>query len=210
MWTNGDKTVPFVQMPSALQQRLYALAEDQGGYFTTSQVRGAGIDHHAILQMRRRGVVERISRGVYRLVQFPPVPHGQELEATLWPAGGRYGVRGILSHESALRLWELSDASPPRLHITVPRRYRVRRAVPRYLRIHYTDLARADVTSYEGVPITTPRRTVIDCAEAGLAPRLLRQAITDGRRAGRLTRREADALLSALRRRRLASAGAKA
>ena len=196
-------------MPTALQERLYALAEDQGGYFTTAQVRTAGIDHHAILQMRRRGVVERISRGVYRLVQFPPVPHGQELEATLWPAGGRYGARGILSHESALRLWELSDASPPRLHITVPRRYRVRRAVPRYLRIHYADLARADVTSYEGVPITTPWRTLIDCAEAGVAPRLLHQAIADGQRTGRLTRREANALLAMARRGRLAAPGAK-
>lgn len=71
-----------------LRHRLYSLAEDQGGYFTTGQVGAARIDRHAILQMCRRGVVERISRGVYRLVQFPPLPHGKEVEATLWPAGG--------------------------------------------------------------------------------------------------------------------------
>jgi predicted transcriptional regulator of viral defense system len=196
-------------MPTVLQQRLYALAEDQGGYFTTGQVRAARIDRHAILQMCRRGVVERVSRGVYRLVQFPPVPHGQELEATLWPAGGRYGVQGVLSHESALRLWELSDANPARLHITVPRRYRIRRGVPRHLRVHYADLTPADVTRYEAVPVTTPRRTILDCVEAGLAPSLLRQAIADGRRAGRLTRREADALAAWLRRQRRPSAAAK-
>ena len=188
-------------MPTALRDRLYTLAEDQGGYFTTRQVRAAGIDHHAILQMCRRGTtIERVSRGVYRLVQFPPVPHGQEVEATLWPAGGRYGVHGVLSHESALRLWELSDASPARVHITVPRRYRVRRAVPRHLVIHYADLFPRDVTRYDGVPVTTPRRTILDCAAAGLGPRLVRQAITDGRRTGRLTHREADTLLAALRR----------
>ncbi len=187
-------------MPTALQARLYALAEDQAGYFTTRQVRAAGMDHHAILQMCRRGAVERISRGVYRLAQFPPVPHGQELEATLWPAGGRYGVQGVLSHDSALRFWELSDVSPSRVHITVPRRYRVRRTVPRHLIVHYAELPARDVTRYEGVPVTTPRRTILDCAEAGLPPRLFRQAIADGRRTGRLTRREADALLAALRR----------
>lgn len=196
-------------MPTALQQRLYALAEDQGGYFTTGQVRAARIDHHAILHMCRRRVVERISRGVYRLVQFPPVPHGQEFEATLWPYGGRYGVQGVLSHESALRLWELSDANPTRVHVTVPRRYRVRRAIPRHLRVHYADLTPGDVTRYEGVPVTTPRKTIVDCAEAGLAPGLLRQAIADGRRTGRLTHREADALLARLRRQRLPPAGAK-
>ena len=196
-------------MPTALQQRLYALAEDQGGYFTTGQVRAARIDHHAILHMCRRGAVERISRGVYRVVQFPPVPHGQEFEATLWPAGGRYGVQGVLSHESALRLWELSDANPARLHITVPRRYRIRRGVPRHLRVHYADIPPADVTRYDGVPVTTPRRTILDCAEAGLAPGLLRQAVADGRRTGRLTRREADALVASLRRGRRAPAGPK-
>lgn len=196
-------------MPTALQQRLYALAEDQGGYFTTGQVRTARIDRHAILQMCRRGVVERVSRGVYRLVQFPPVPHGQELEAILWPAGGRYGVQGVLSHESALRLWELSDANPARVHITVPWRYRVRRAIPRHLRVHYADLARGDVTRYEGVPVTTPRRTILDCAEAGLAPGLVRQAIADGRRTGRLPHRQADALVASLRRRPLSPARAK-
>ncbi len=196
-------------MPTALQQRVYALAEDQGGYFTTAQVRAARIDRHAIVQMCRRGAVERISRSVYRLVQFPPVPHGQEVEATLWPAGGRYGVQGVLSHESALRLWELSDTNPARVHITVPRRYRVRRAVPRHLRIHHADLSAADMTRYEGVPVTTPRKTILDCAETGLAPGLLRQAIADGRRTGRLTHREADALVTSLRRRRLTPATAK-
>jgi predicted transcriptional regulator of viral defense system len=194
-------------MPTALRERLYALAEDRGGYFTTRQMRAAGVDRHAILQMCRRGTVERISRGVYRLVQFPPVPHGQEVEATMWPAGGRYDVQGVLSHESALRLWELSDASPARVHITVPRGYRVRRAVPRHLVIHYADLTRGDVTRYESVPVTTPRRTILDCAEAGLGPRLVRQAITDGRRTGRLTRREADALVATLRRRQAPARG---
>src|SRR5918996_809411 len=86
------------------------------------------------------------------------------------------------------------------VHITVPRRYRVRRAVPRHLAIHYADLPPRDVTRYEGVLVTTPRRAILDCADAGLAPRLVRQAITDGRRTGRLTRREADALLANLRR----------
>ena len=194
-------------MPTAIQQRLYALAEDQGGYFTIGQVRAARIDHHAILHMSRRGVVERISRGVYRLAQFPPVPHGQELEATLWPAGGRHGVHGVLSHQSALRFWDLSDASPAHVHITVPRHYRVRRAVPRLLRIHHADLTSEDVTRHEGVPITTPLKTIIDCANAGLGPGLLRQAIADGRRTGRLTHREADALSTMLHRRRRAAVG---
>jgi hypothetical protein len=38
------------------------------------------------------------------------------------------------------------------------------------------------------VPITTPRRTLNDCARAGLSPELLRQAAQDGLRRGLVTR----------------------
>ena len=103
------------RMSSSLYSTLYSLAEDQMGYVTASQGRGAGVSAEAMVMMERRGRLERVSRGVYRLVEFPTVSHAQYMQATLWP----YGCRGVLSHETALSLYQLSDVAPAKVHITV-------------------------------------------------------------------------------------------
>jgi predicted transcriptional regulator of viral defense system len=79
------------------------------------------------------------------------------MEATLWP--GR-GVRGVLSDETALELYELSDVNPARIDITVPRAHRIRREIPSESRVHHEDLPEGDVTSFEGIPIVTPARAI--------------------------------------------------
>jgi len=76
----------------------------------------------------------------------------------------------------------------------VPRSWRVRRAVPKRLEVHRLDLDANDVNIYEGVPLTTPERTIRDCHAAHLGPALIRQAIADGRRNGHLRVRQAQKL----------------
>jgi len=171
----------------AATARAYELAEAQHGYFAAWQAREAGLDPRTIVMMAQRGVVERVRRGVYRFVRFPASPLGQYVEASLWP----HGTRGVVSHESALSLYDLSDVSPATVHITVPRRHRIRRAVPGFLTIHHADLETLEVQPYEGIPVTTPWRTIRDCAAGGLGHGLVRQAIRDGRRLGHLTAAQA-------------------
>ena len=113
------------------------------------------------------------------------------MEAALWP--GR-GVRGVLSHETALDLYALSDVNPARIDITLPRAYRIRRDVPAAYRIHHEDLPEGDVTVFEGIPIVTPARAIRQAHASHLGPALVGQAIDQGERNGRLTRREADEL----------------
>ena len=62
------------------------------------------------------------------------------MEAALWP--GR-GMRGVLSHETALDLYALSDVNPARIDITLPRAYRIRRDVPAAYRVHHEDCPKA-------------------------------------------------------------------
>ena len=38
--------------------------------------------------------------------------------------------RGVLSHDTALDLYELCDINPARIHITIPTAYRLPKAVP--------------------------------------------------------------------------------
>jgi predicted transcriptional regulator of viral defense system len=174
---------------------IYQLAKHQHGYFTAAQARAAGVKPNTIVHMARRGVVERLSRGVYRLSNFPDFDHGQFMAAVLWP---QEGVQGVLSHESALVLHALTDVNPAKVHITLPLTHRVRRALPGHLVIHYVALPPDAIEIVDGIPVTTPARSILDAHESHVDIALIRQAVVDGRRSGKLTYAEADALASRL------------
>jgi len=118
---------------------LYHLAEGQAGYFTAAQAREAGLQQVRLAQLHKTGDIERVTRGVYRLTRYPISPLGQYMEAALWPQVRWPDARGVVSHESALAIYGLSDASPVKVHLTVPTEFRIRRAVPRRLALHYAE-----------------------------------------------------------------------
>ncbi len=173
---------------------LYELAEEQAGYFTAAQARGAGLHQVRLAQLHRRGDIERVTRGVYRLTRYPVSPLGQYMEAALWPQVRRPDARGVISHESALAIYGLSGASPAMVHLTLPTEFRIRRAVPKRLVLHHADVKPSDVQLVEGVPVTTAARAIRDAHANRLGAALIRQAIDDGRRTGHLTLDEADQL----------------
>jgi hypothetical protein len=181
---------------------VYAIAEDQMGYVTAAQAAAAGVIPQTLVMMAKRGTLQRVSRGVYRLARFPAHPLAQYMQATLWPSGrvgkGDDGVRGVLSHETALALHGLSDVAPPKVHITVPAAYRIQREVPSYLVLHRVDLPATQVTALEGLPIVTPERAIREGIEAQLGPALMTQAIDEGLQSGTLTRFVADQLRAEL------------
>ncbi|MBV9773930.1 MAG: type IV toxin-antitoxin system AbiEi family antitoxin domain-containing protein [Gemmatimonadetes bacterium] len=177
-------------MPGEAYATIYELGADQLGYFTAGQARDAGVSSMALVMMERREVVERISRGVYRLLHFPVSPLSQYMEASLWPAG----VTGIISHESALALYNISDVNPARVHITVPNSFRIRRQIPRQLVVHRADVPGEDQDFYEGIPVTSVTRTIRDCHAAHLGEALLGRALVDAERSGLLKHQEAEQL----------------
>jgi len=173
---------------------LYGIAEDQAGYFTAAQARAAGLHQVRLVQLAQQGDIERVSRGVYRFTRFPLSKLGHYMEAVLWPQVRRPDVAGVISHQSALSIHELSNVSPARVHLTLPTTVRIRREVPKTLVIHYADLAAADVERVEGVPVTTPARSIRDAHASHVGNEHVGQAIADGRRSGSLSIAEADRL----------------
>ena len=166
---------------------LYRLAEGQAGYFTAAQAREAGLQQVRLAQLHRHGDIERVTRGVYRLTRYPNSPLGQYMEAALWPQVRRPNARGVISHESALAIYGLSDASPAKVHLTLPTEFRIRRAVPKRLVLHYAELHPTEVRNVEGVPVTTAARAIRDAHSTHIGPALIQQAIDDGWRRGYLT-----------------------
>ena len=159
---------------------LYQVAEQQAGYFTAPQSRQAGFSRSLLAYHLGTGRFERVRPHVYRLARFPASPHEDLYVA--WLHGG---PDAVISHDSALALYELSDVLPGEIHVTVPRTASRRR---RGLRLHTKRLGQQEVTRYEGLPVTTVLRTLTDVAAAGLAEEQVRQAIREALRRGLVTR----------------------
>jgi predicted transcriptional regulator of viral defense system len=84
------------------------------------------------------------------------------------------GPDSVISHDSALALYDLSDALAHEVHVTVPRTASRRRPG---MRLHTQRLASHEVTRRNGMPVTSPARTIADLALAGLAEELIAQAV---------------------------------
>jgi predicted transcriptional regulator of viral defense system len=166
--------------------RLYQIAEAQAGYFTSAQARSAGFSTSLLTYHTGSGRFERVAPRVYRLAHFPASPHEDLFVAWL-----RSGAAAVVSHDSALSLYELSDALPTQIHITAPRTTSRRRPG---IRLHTNRLEPGDVTRYVGLPVTTVPRTIADVTGAGLADELVLQAIGQALRRGLTTTMELQTL----------------
>jgi predicted transcriptional regulator of viral defense system len=143
----------------------------------------AGFTPQALDAMVRRGTADRVGWGLYR---FPAVPHAgleQYMQATLWPRPHQ----GTLSHATALDLLDLCDVNPDKIHVTVPKGFRTRREPPAGYMLHRRDLAAEETGYYEGIPIVTPYRAILDGVETHLRHDFIEQAVDAARRRGRLT-----------------------
>ena len=159
--------------------QLYQTAETQAGYFTAAQARLAGFSHALVSYHLQSGLFERIHPGIYRLKRFPASPHEDLFVAWL-----RTGPHAVLSHDSALALYDLSDLLPNEIHLIIPRTASRRHPG---LHLHTNRLESDEVTHYAGLPITTVPRTIADVAASGLSEELVRQAIQEALRRGLTT-----------------------
>ena len=153
---------------------LYRVAESQAGYFTAQQALEAGMDRSTLLHHARPGGrYERVRRGIYRLRHFPSSPREHIVAAWLGlPAPA------VVSHESALELYELSDVIPNTVHITLPRAKRGQRPRPGVQFHALTDPPGAGETRrVDGVIATSPERSIVDSLEAGTQPEQIELAV---------------------------------
>lgn len=159
--------------------RLFHVVEMQAGYFTTAQAAAVGVDRKRLARYVAAGHLERVRRGVYRLVPFPRSPHEDLFVAWL-----ETGLHSVISHDSALALYELSDALPTAVHVTVP--FTASRRHPG-LRLHTNQISADEITHYDALPVTTVARTIVDVAVAGLADELVEQAVLEAVQQGLVT-----------------------
>lgn len=164
---------------------LFEVAQAQAGYFTTRQAATAGYSPQLLAYLGDKKVM-RVRRGIYRLVHFPASDHEDLVVLWLWSE-----QEGVFSHDTALALHDLSDILPSRVHLTLPAGWRRRRLrVPMGLVLHFSDIGDGDRSSFDAVPVTRPRRTLEDCIETHVEPRLVGQAIRQARQRGLISASE--------------------
>ena len=149
---------------------LLELAISQDGLFHAQDARDAGISDQLLHAHKQ---VERVEgfRGVHRFRHLPVGRWHLYVAAFVWSRGD-----GVISHGSALDVWELSDWMPQRAEMTLPLSWK-QRVISKRVLAFFDDLPERDVQWYDGFRVTTPRRSVDDFIAWGIRPDLARQAM---------------------------------
>ena len=164
---------------------LAALATEQGGAVSRAQLRGLGFSAREVDYRVQRSRLHRVHRGVYAVGHRTLTPHGRLVAAVL-----ACGPGAVVSHRSAADLHGLLSSSSARHEVTTATHRR-----PPGVRTHRCVLRDEDVTTVDGVPVTTVARTLLDLAGA-VPGRLLERAIDQAEVLRVLDLRAVDAVLA--------------
>ncbi|MGB8412323.1 MAG: type IV toxin-antitoxin system AbiEi family antitoxin domain-containing protein [Candidatus Binatus sp.] len=147
-------------MPFDKEKRAF---ERGGGLLRTSAALRVGVHPRVLYQMRDQGIVERLSRGLYRLADLPPLssPDLAMVAATV--------PSGVICLISALAYHEITTQIPHEVHVALPRG-----AEPSRLRhppLHvfwFTGKAFSEGIEAHGVDgirlrVYSPEKTLADC-----------------------------------------------
>lgn len=93
--------------------------------------------------------------------------------AVLWTGA----PEACLSHDTALEAWGITDINPDRIHVSVARHRRLRRASGERYIVRYEDLAPRQVTWWQGIRTVAVPTAIAQGIASGVPTHLIRQAL---------------------------------
>jgi len=174
--------------PRDNERRLLEIAHTQGGYFTAAQALRSGYSYRQQHFHRERGNWLYIDSGLFRLRSYPDSPHEDLIHWSLWSRNRKEDPQAVVSHETALALYELGDVMPAKIHLTVPPTFR--KKMPPGCVFHKARLRPDEIESRPGFFLTTPLKTILDVAASYLSPDLLEGVIDDALKTGMVMKRQ--------------------
>jgi Protein of unknown function (DUF559)/Transcriptional regulator, AbiEi antitoxin len=154
----------------AMDHMIAAIADRQGGVIARGQLARLALSDSAIDHRVRAGRLHVMHRGVYSVGHRVVGAGGRR-----WAAVLASGPGAVLSHASAAAAWDIRVSATSTVDVTVGSGGRARR---KGIRLHRKRTLPADeVTELDGLPITTPARTLLDLAARGLRGRRLEAAL---------------------------------
>ena len=146
---------------------------------TVDQLRSIGLAHTDIAYRVQTGLLHRVTEAC-----MPSGTRASPARVDFLAAVLAVGPEAVLSHRSAALLWcLLPDVGGP-IDVTVSRPQHPRRGIL----VHTTKgLGVVERTRSNGVPVTSPARTLVDLAATPTSDRILRRAVSEA-----LVRRRVD------------------
>jgi predicted transcriptional regulator of viral defense system len=144
-------------------QRAQEVFRQRGGILRTGDALALGIHPRTLYRMRDEGVVDQISRGVFRLSSLPGLAHPDLVAAALRVP------RGVVCLVSALAHHEATSEIPHEVQIALPRKTKAPKVDYPPLRVFwFSDAALSEgvetaVLDGVGVRIFDLPKTVVDC-----------------------------------------------
>lgn len=168
-------------------QVLADLCASQRGMFTVAQAESLGVGKMTVSRLAAGGQVERMERGVYR-VSATPYVRAEDVYAAwlaLDPATPAFerpfdGTGFTVSLNTAAWLQGLGELKATPFAFSYPKRRQTRGSM-RFLKRVLPD---TDISIVEGMPVTSPCRTVLDLIDykedLSLVSSVLRDAVARG------------------------------
>jgi very-short-patch-repair endonuclease len=150
-----------------MDERVAALAERQHGVVAARQLAELGMGRPAVRHRVARGRLHPLYCGVFAVGHRALGKNGRWMAAVL-----ACGPGAVSSFRGAAGIWRLLPYFW--LEVTVPKR----RRGPKEITVHHSPLAPDEVTTENGIPVTTVPRTLLDLA-AVLPGRQLEKALNE-------------------------------
>jgi very-short-patch-repair endonuclease len=154
-------------------RRVAEVAARQRALISRRQLLALGIESSMITRALRRGRLHRMHQGIYSLVPLAALPRlASELAAVL-----ACGDRALLAAHAAAATWGVRPSFTGDVDvIVIGTDYGRKRAGIRVHRVEWLDPR--DVRRYQGIPITSPARALLDLA-SDLSERELERALDE-------------------------------
>lgn len=144
-------------------ERAVQLFRGRGGLLRTKEALRAGIHPRTLYAMKSAGVVERLSRGLYRLAEMPPLGNPDLVSVAAKVP------QGVICLISALAYHELTTQIPHEVYVALAKGAEPPRLTHPPLRVFwFSGLSATEgiqVHNVDGVPVRiySPEKTLADC-----------------------------------------------
>ena len=172
-------------------RELAEISASQWGMVTSAQAAARGVTRLDLSRLTESGDLVRLAHGVYKDAGAPSGAYLDVRAAWLSSDPARLasdrlgdGHRGVVvSGQTAAWLHDIGDLRSNRTELTTPVRRQTQRSDLHYRR---RDLPVEDVTIRDGLPVTTPERTIADLVEDRTDLSIVADALRDASRKSEL------------------------
>jgi len=161
---------------------IYERAADNYGLITSADAREMGIPVVELGKLYKRGRLNRVGHGIYRIFHYTPTALDGYADAVALVGQGAY-----LFGESVLAMHNLAPTNPATIKVATPNI--VRKNLPPYIAIIMRN-SNEQIALYEGIPSQSVANAIRTCMKTMMSDRLL-GAVSEARKQGLINEKEA-------------------